>query len=160
MVLHDLLFDLSFNLLALDDEAEPVVEAHVLVCHPHEREAADEVTAPVFVEQVVLRDEEEDESHVVAEAVFACEQVEELSLVPAPAIPALADAEIARLAKYLFVRHSPRDAGDGKPEDEQRDYLRGQIHVNVFRLGKSITSAELSCNAITVLSRIRQKTMH
>src|SRR5947207_10365190 len=112
----DLLLDLRLDLFALDVEAQPAVEAHVLVRHPYEREAADQVAAPVFVEQFVARDEEEEYRYVVAEAVFAGEQVEEFSLVPARARLALPDAELARLAKDLLVRHSPRETryGDGE----------------------------------------------
>jgi hypothetical protein len=57
------------------------------------------------------------------------------------------------------VSNSPRDAGDWKREDEQRDDLRGQIHVRVFLLRRPINSALLSCNAITVLFRSRGKTL-
>src|SRR2546421_2136700 len=115
-VFGNLLLDLRLDPFALDVEAQPAVEAHVLVRHPYEREAADEVAAPVFVEQFVARDEEEEYRYVVAEAVFAGEQVEEFSLVPARARLALPDAELARLAKGLLVRHSPRETryGDGE----------------------------------------------
>src|SRR5215210_1836312 len=108
-----LLLDVRLDLLALDVEAEAVVEAHVLVGDPDEGEAADEVAAPVFVEQVVARDEEEEDGDVVAETVFAGEEVEELPLVPAPALLTPPLAVLPRLAEDLLVRHRPGDARDG-----------------------------------------------
>src|SRR5256885_96682 len=129
-----LLLHLRIDPLALDVEAQTPVEAHVLVRHPDEREAAHEVAAPVFVEEVVARDGEEEDRHVMAEAVFAREEVEKLSLPPAAAGPALPDAELARLAEHLLVRHRPRDAGDGYGEEEECDDLPGQAHTVSPRL--------------------------
>jgi 6-phosphofructokinase len=47
-----LLLNLRLYLLALDVEAQAVVEAHVLVGDPDEREEREEVAAPVFVEKL------------------------------------------------------------------------------------------------------------
>src|ERR1044072_559888 len=118
-LLGHLLLDVRLYLLALDVEAEAVVEAHVLVCDPDEREAADEIAAPVFVEQLVARNEEEEDCDVVAEAVFAGKEIEELPLVPAATILALAHAELTRLAEDLLVCHRPGNARDGNCEQEE-----------------------------------------
>src|SRR4051812_24527300 len=122
-LLRDLLLDGRLDLLALDVEAEAVVDAHVLVGDPDECEAPDEVAAPVLVEQPVARDEEEEDRHVVAEAVLAGKEVEEFSLVPAPALPTPAHTELPRLAEDLLVRHGPGDARDGDREHEEHGDL-------------------------------------
>jgi hypothetical protein len=55
----------------------------------------------------------------MAETVFAGKQVEEFPLDQSPAVLAPLRAIFARLAKDFFVRHRPRDAGDGHGENEQ-----------------------------------------
>ena len=68
-----LLFRFNLDLLVLDIEAKTVVDAHVLIGHPNQREERDEISAPVGIEQLEARNDEEEGGYVVAEAVFASE---------------------------------------------------------------------------------------
>src|SRR5690242_1503769 len=95
-----LAFDLlDLDALAFDVEAQPAEEAHILVGHPDQREAADQVAAPIVVEQLVARDDEEKGRHIMAETVFAGEQVEKFSLDQSPTSLATFDTILARLAE-------------------------------------------------------------
>jgi hypothetical protein len=54
----------------------------------------------------------------MAEAVFACKQVEKLTLVDAPANLTFRHAIIPEFAHDFFVRDRPRNGSDGKGENE------------------------------------------
>src|SRR5450432_3678768 len=60
-------------------EPQTAKEAHVDVGEPYEREACDQITAPVVEQQLVACDDQEEGGHIVAEAVLTREQVEELA---------------------------------------------------------------------------------
>ena len=112
----------------LDVEAQAIEEAHVDVGNPDEGEPGDEIAAPALVEHLEARDEEEEGSDVVAEAVLAGEEVEEFARDKAAAVLALVFAPVARLAEDLFVGYSPGDACDRKGEDEKIGELALQSH--------------------------------
>lgn len=65
----------------------------------------------------------------MAEAIFACEKIKKLPLIPAAATLALFHAELSRLAKNFLMRHSPGDAGYGKRKQKEDDDLRRQTHT-------------------------------
>src|SRR3954469_15737660 len=110
---------LDLDALALDVEPQPAVDAHILIGDPHQREAADQITAPVGIQQLVARDNEEEDGYIMAKTILAGEQVKKLAFKQSSAALAFSDAKIARLAEDFFVRHRPGDAGDGHGEDEQ-----------------------------------------
>ena len=92
-------FDLES--LLTDVEPQSPEHAHVEVRDPHAREARDDVAAPVRVDELEARHDEREHRDPVAEAVLAREEIEELPLPQGPADLAVADAEVARLAKDL-----------------------------------------------------------
>lgn len=102
------------------------VDAHVLIGDPDEREKGDEITAPIFEQQLVAGEDEEKRRHVMAEAEFAGEEKKELAASGVGMALTLADAIFARLTEDLFVRHGPGDAGNRerkrkKPYELQRE---------------------------------------
>jgi len=105
-------------------------DRHVEVRDRHQRESADQVSAPIFEEQAVARQDEEEDRHVVAEAVFAGEDVKKLSLHQSAAFLALALAEFARLPEDLFVRDRPGNARDRQGQQQQPNDLDTEAHYN------------------------------
>ena len=71
---------LHFEASHREIDPEVRVDGHVKVCNPHQREEADEVAAPVLEEKFEAGKSEESRGHIVTEAVFAGEKVEELAL--------------------------------------------------------------------------------
>ncbi len=61
----------------------------------------------------------EERHYVVAEAVFAGEDIEELPLHEPVTVLAPLDAELPRLTEDLLVDDGPRDRGDGKREHKE-----------------------------------------
>ena len=89
-------FDL--NLFVLDIESQTVVDAHVLVGDPDQGKSADQVAAPVIEQQGEAGDDEKCRGHVVAEAVLAGEEIEQLAREQPAAGLASRDAPVPRLA--------------------------------------------------------------
>ena len=112
----------------LDIEAKAVEQAHVDVCHPDESEPGDEVSAPVVVEHLESGKDQEEGRDVVAEAVFAGEQVEELANKNWLAVLAFLLAEVARFAKDLFVGDGPGGARDRQSENHEVSELALERH--------------------------------
>ena len=78
-MLNVFLFGRNFQVLVLDIEAETVVDAHVLVGYPYEGEEGDEISTPSRIEHVETRDDQEHGRDVVAETVFAGEQIKKFT---------------------------------------------------------------------------------
>ncbi len=115
---------LDFYLLVLNLEAETVVNAHVLIGHPDESEEGNKVSPPVDVQQLVMNDEQHSCRDVVTETIFASKQVKELAADEGLRSYTFFLAVLSRLAKYFFMRNSPRNTGDWdaqyqKPRDLQ-----------------------------------------
>lgn len=102
--------------------------ANIEVRHKHQREQRHQVTAPVVVQQLVARDEQKEQGHVMTEAVFTGEEVKELAAEHAGMPVTLADTVFTRLTKHLFVSHCPGDAGDGDGQHEQPNHLIRNRH--------------------------------
>ena len=92
-------------------------------CDPDDREARDEVAAPILEDQGEPGQDKHPDRDIVAEAILAGEKVEKLPLVPAAAGLTFFGAVLARLPEDLLVRDRPGDARDGNREDEKRDDL-------------------------------------
>lgn len=124
------LFFLLFRLdsFLLDVNADERVQAHVYIGHPHECESCNKVSPPSVHQQRVPGDDQHQNSYVVAETIFAREQVEQLSDSQRLSIPALPHTIFAGLPKDLLMRYGPRDTGDGYGENKQPDDLRMYLH--------------------------------
>ena len=105
-------------MLVLDIQAQAVVDADIEIADPHQREERDQVSAPIREQQLKARDGKKDCRHVVAEAIFAGKQVEELPLQNRATRLAFGSAVILHLPKDGFVCNRPRHRGDGQREDE------------------------------------------
>src|SRR5579884_897583 len=103
--------------------------ANVEVRHEYQREKRNQVSPPVVIQELVARDQEKEDGHVVAEAVFAGEEVKELATNQAGMALALPNAVLARLAEDLFVGHRPGDARYGDGQQDQPDHLMGYRHT-------------------------------
>jgi len=71
--LYFLLVRFDFYLLVFYVEAQPVVDAHVLVGNPNHRKEGEKVATPVIEKQLISCDRENPCRDVVAEAIFASE---------------------------------------------------------------------------------------
>ena len=70
---------LDLNPFVFDVQTQAVIDAHVLICHPHEREERHQIAPPVLVEKLEAGDDQKQCGNVVAEAVFAGEKVKKLA---------------------------------------------------------------------------------
>ena len=125
---HFLFHVLDFNAVFADIEAQVGVDAHVLVGDPDQREAADQIAAPIVEQQLVMRDEQEKDSHVMAEAELAGKEEKELAAYRVGMALTLADAIFARLAEDFFMRNGPGDAGNGERERKKPYELQRERH--------------------------------
>ena len=76
----DFLLDvLDLDAFLVDVEPKVRIDAHILVSNPNQSKAADQISSPVLVEQFVTGDDEKESCHIMAEAVLASEDEEELS---------------------------------------------------------------------------------
>ena len=115
------LFGGNFKVLVLDVETEAVVNAHVLVGHPDQGEEGDEISTPSGVEHLETGDDQEQGRNVVAETVFAGEQIKKLAPGKSACLARLALTIFSRLTKDFFVSDGPGNAGDGNGQHEQPD---------------------------------------
>lgn len=97
-------------------EAQAVVDAHVLVCHPHEGKERNDVTSPVWKKQLETGDQQYRSGNVVAEAIFTGEKVEKLAASNISTASAFPLAVLTRFAENLFVSNRPGNAGDGNSQ--------------------------------------------
>ena len=112
----------------LDVEAKTVEEAHVDIGDPDQGEPADEISAPAVVKYLESRDDEEKCRNVVAETVFAGEEVEKLPGGQRTTFFASVLAPLARLTEDLFVGNRPGDAGDWERKQKEICELAMQRH--------------------------------
>jgi hypothetical protein len=103
----------NFGALFTNIEPNLPEETHVDVGHPHQGEACDQIAAPVRIQKFVARDDEESCRDVVAEAVLAGEEIEELAFVDAAAGLALGETDVTKLAYHFFMRNGPRNGCHG-----------------------------------------------
>src|SRR5205814_2809647 len=79
-LLHLLLHLLRLRLRERDVHAQAVVEVEVGIGDEDQGEEGEDVAAPVVQQQSKTREDQEEDRHVVAETVFAGEDVKELAL--------------------------------------------------------------------------------
>ena len=121
--------------LSLDVQAKPSVKAHVLVGDPNEREARDQVSAPILIKKLVPCDDEKKDRDVMAETILARKNIKEFALVELPAYLALLSAVFSRLSKDFFMSNSPGDTGNWNGKNEQPYYLQAKSHLILAPLG-------------------------
>jgi len=119
---------MDLHLLVLDIQTQMVIDAHVLVRHPHKRKERNQVTAPVLVQQFEASKNQKRRRNIMAETVFTCEQVEELSSRQGRRIFRLLLAIVARFPKNFLVRYCPCHTGDGYRQNEQPGKLETDRH--------------------------------
>jgi hypothetical protein len=115
----------------LDVETEMIVDAHILVRHPDQSEQRDEISAPARVEELEASYDQEQRSNIMAEAIFAGEQVEKFASGQTVCLLGLLLAIVARLTKDFLMSNRPGDAGDGDRQDEQPHKLKADRHGEV-----------------------------
>src|SRR5262245_22575246 len=111
-VLRRLQLDLllrRLQLLGLHLLPQAAERAHVDVGHGDQGEEGDQVPAPVVEQQPVAGEDEEEDRNVVAEAILAGEEVEELPRQDAAGVPGPPGEVLSRLVDDLLMRHRHRD---------------------------------------------------
>src|SRR6185312_15687971 len=116
------------NPLLVNVQAQVSVKAHVLIGHPHQGEAANQVSPPVVKQKFVAGDDEKDNYHIVAEAVLAGEDKETLTKDKVRIVLTLRDAVFARLAEYFLVGDRPCHAGNRDCQQKKPDDLQVKRH--------------------------------
>lgn len=109
----------DFEMLMTNVEAQTVVNAHVLIGDPNEREQRNEISTPSAVEHLKTCHHKKECGDIMAQAILASDDEEQFATNEAACGLRLTLAVLPRLAEYLFVRDSPRDASDWYREDKQ-----------------------------------------
>jgi hypothetical protein len=92
---------------------------HVNVRYPDQGKAAYQVSPPVRIKKMKVGDEQKEDCHVMTEAVFTGEQVEEFSQDKLVAIFTIAGAPLARFSENFFMGHRPCNAGNRDGQQQQ-----------------------------------------
>jgi hypothetical protein len=86
-----------FHTFPFDIEPDSCKQVHVQIRNPNERETADEISSPIVKQKLVMGKKKESHGCVVAQTIFACENVEKFSLVQTPTLITLAFTPGSRL---------------------------------------------------------------
>ena len=120
------LFGRNFQVLVLDVEAEAVVNAHVLVGYPYEGEEGDEISTPSRIEHVETRNDQEQGRDVVAETIFAGEEIKKFAPGEAAGLTRLTLTIFSWLAEYFFVSDGPCNAGHRNSQHKKPRQLHSE----------------------------------
>lgn len=71
----------DFKTFGFDTEAKAAEDTHVEICYPDQGKSRNEIAAPIGKEKLIASDDEEEKGHVMAEAVFAGEDIEEFACI-------------------------------------------------------------------------------
>ena len=127
-LLYFLFHVLDFDTVLADIEAQAGVNAHVLVGNPDQGKAADQVAAPVVKQEFVVRDEQEKNGHIMAEAKFAGKKKVEFTAKINVVVFTLTGAVFTRLTENFFMRYRPGNAGNGDGQYKQPYDLQSERH--------------------------------
>jgi len=105
------------------------VEAHILVGNPDQGKAANQVPAPVIEQELVAREPQKKDGHIMTEAVFTGKKKKELAPEKSPVCLALVNTIVAWLFEDLFMGHRPRDGSNGQRQQKQPENLDGKRHL-------------------------------
>lgn len=106
-VLRLFFFVLRFDAFFFDVYSDEGIEAHVDIGDPHQRKARYDVSTPVVNQQGEAGEDQHQDGDVVAEAIFAREEVKELPDQDVPALLAHPYKIGPRLAKYFLMGDGP-----------------------------------------------------
>src|SRR5581483_8318033 len=98
-------------MLVLNFQPQTVVDAHVLVGNPHQREKRNQIPAPIRKQKFETSNQQKQRRHIVAEAVFAGEHIKELT-PQKTAIVLLRFRELLHFAEDRLMSRRPRDTSD------------------------------------------------
>jgi hypothetical protein len=112
MLGNRLLLDGNLDAILLQLQADTGIDIHVDISHPDQGKAADKVTAPVLIKKFKARNEQEEDGDVVAEAIFAGEQIKELAFEKLVTVLTAIRTVFARLPKDFFMCDRPCNGGD------------------------------------------------
>jgi hypothetical protein len=118
-----LLGGLDLQALMANVQAQPPIQTHVQIGEAHQSEPCQEKAAPSGEQQTKTGERQKKCRDVMAEAEFAGEEVEELPLVHAAAVPAFFFAPLAGVTGDFLMRDRPGDGGDGNRQDGQLNEL-------------------------------------
>lgn len=127
-MLGGVLFGSNFDVLVLDVEAKTVVDAHVVVGDPDQGKEGHEISAPSGVEHLEPRDDQEQDSDVVAETVLAGEQIKKIAPGETAGLARLALTIFAWLTKDFFVSEGPGSASHRNGQHQEPDELDSERH--------------------------------
>jgi len=119
---------LYLNAVFADIETQAGVDAHVLVGDPDQREEGYQIAAPVIEQELVARDEQEKNGHVMAETELAGEKKIQFPADVDAVVLTLAGAVFARLTENFFVSDRPGNAGDRNGQNEKPYQLHSERH--------------------------------
>ena len=119
-------------IFVLNIEAQPVEETHVNVGDPDKRQPGNQVAAPSRKQHFEPKYPKGQRCDVVCETILAREQVKEFPFRSGARLLALLLAELAGLAKDLFVRHGPGHARHWKRKQKQHCRLVQEGDGKVF----------------------------
>jgi hypothetical protein len=125
---HLLLLRVDGNVLVLNIQPQPVVNADVLIGDPNQGEKRNHITSPVCEYQLETCNRQQQRGHVVAQAIFAREEIEELALEPTAALASNL-AKFLKFAQYCFVGECPCNAGHRYGQNKQGYNLLVEGHA-------------------------------
>jgi hypothetical protein len=135
-----------FDLLSRDVDPQTAIQIQIGVGDEDQGEKGDHIAAPIKKEQVIMGQKQESGGYIMAEAVFAGEEVKEFSLDELAAILASLCAIISHLSEDFLKDHRSRYGGDWNGQNEKRDdHLPRNNHVGVARnCGTGMVNVEVA----------------
>lgn len=109
-------------------EPKAVVDAHILICNPNEREEGKKVPAPVREKKFVPRYGKECCRDIMTEAVFAGKEIKELAPKQASGLYGFLMAILPRFTKDFLMGNGPCDTGNWDCQNQQPRDLNPQSH--------------------------------
>jgi hypothetical protein len=114
------------KILVLDLEPQAIKDAHVDIRNPHQGKLGNYITAPSEAQHFELGQQQEQRRHIVAEAILASKQIEELTQVERRTFFTFVFAEVSRLSKDFLMSDSPGYTCNRQPEKQQKSELLTQ----------------------------------
>lgn len=118
------------DLLLLQVNAYEVIQAHINIGYPHQREPRYEKSAPVGQQQFKAGQDQHEDSDVMRKAVLAGKEIEKLAGDEGFALLTAAYTVLARFAKDFLVGNGPGNACNRDCQYKKVDDLCCQRHVS------------------------------
>jgi hypothetical protein len=127
------LFELAVQPIIFEIGSNEEEKAHVGIGDPDQRQAGDQETAPIGIEQLIAGDKEQQGGHVKAKTILAGKEIKEFPVEQGSSGQALSFTEGPGFRKYFLVRDGPGDTGDRNGEDKKPvDRLRDLAHSGII----------------------------